>query len=114
MGLVEWTRLSGEQVEELVAVLLCRKIPKMVRIRPSAGDKGIDLLVQKQNNTLEVYQVKKFATNLTASQRKQIQNSLSRFEQYRIERSVTISEWHLVLPLDPTHENLQRDRKSVV
>lgn len=107
MGLVEWTRLSGEQVEELVAVLLCRKIPKMVRIRPSAGDKGIDLLVQKQNNTLEVYQVKKFATNLTASQRKQIQNSLSRFEQYRIERSVTISEWHLVLPLDPTHENLE-------
>ena len=44
---------------------------------------------------------------MTASQRKQIQDSLSRFEQYRIERSVTISEWHRVLPLDPTHENLE-------
>lgn len=107
MAMVEWTRLSGDQVEELVAILLCRKRPAAVRIRPSTGDGGIDLIVPASGGGSEVYQVKKFSSNLTASQKSQIEESLRRLEQYRIDHAVVVSAWHLTLPLDPTNENLQ-------
>ncbi len=107
MAIVEWTRLSGDQVEELVAILLCRKHPAAVRVRPSAGDGGIDLLVPGPDSSAEVYQVKKFASNLTTSQKSQIKESLQRLEQHRINHSNTVTAWHLTLPLDPTNENLQ-------
>ena len=107
MAIVEWTRLSGDQVEELVAILLCRKHPAAVRVRPSAGDGGIDLLVPGPDSSAEVYQVKKFSSNLTASQKSQIEESLRRLEQHRINHSNTVTAWHLTLPLDPTNENLQ-------
>lgn len=105
--MVEWTRLSGDQVEELVAILLCRKHPAAVRVRPSAGDGGIDLLVPASGGGSEVYQVKKFSSNLTASQKSQIEESLRRLDQHRSEHAITVSAWHLTLPLDPTNENLQ-------
>ena len=107
MAMVEWTRLGGDHVEELVAILLCRKHPAAVRVRPSAGDGGIDLLAPASGGGSEVYQVKKFSSNLTASQKSQIEESLRRLEQYRIEHAITVSAWHLTLPLDPTNENLQ-------
>lgn len=105
MARVEWTRLSGEEVEELVAVLLCRETPNATRIRPSRGDGGMDLVVPVSENTFEVYQVKKFASNLTSSQKDQIEESLARFESYRIEVGLEVSAWHIALPLDPTKEN---------
>lgn len=105
--MVEWTRLSGDQVEELVGTLLCRKYPAAVRIRPSTGDGGIDLLVPGPDSSAEVYQVKKFASNLTTSQKSQIKESLQRLEQHRINHSNMVTAWHLTLPLDPTNENLQ-------
>ncbi|OYN88471.1 PDDEXK family nuclease [Parenemella sanctibonifatiensis] len=106
MAMVEWTRLSGDQVEELVAILLCRKHPEAVRVRPSTGDGGIDLLVPTAAGGSEVYQVKRFSSNLTASQKSQIRESLRRLERHSIDHTVTVSAWHLTLPLDPTKENL--------
>ncbi len=105
--MVEWTRLSGDQVEKLVAILLCRKYPAASHIRPSTGDGGIDLLVQGTDSGSEVYQVKKFASNLTSSQKSQIMKSLQRLEKHRIKHAITVTAWHLTLPLDPTNENLQ-------
>ena len=107
MARVEWTRLSGEEVETLVAVLLCRKFPNAVRIRPSRGDGGIDLVVPASENAFEVYQVKKFASNLASSQKAQIEKSIARFESYRKEEDLKVSAWHVALPLDPTKENIR-------
>ena len=104
MARVEWTRLSGEEVEDLVAVLLCLKSPNATRIRPSRGDGGIDLMVPIEG-TFEVYQVKKFASNLASSQKNQIKKSLDRFKTYRKEEGLKVFAWHIALPLDPTKEN---------
>lgn len=106
MAIVEWSRLSGENVEELVAILLCRKYPAATRIRPSTGDGGIDLLLPASQGGTEIYQVKKFASNLTTSQKSQIESSLARLEQYRSADGLNVVAWHLLLPLDPTKENL--------
>jgi hypothetical protein len=38
MARVEWTRQSGEDVEAVVAMLLCSKYPSAVGVRPSQGD----------------------------------------------------------------------------
>lgn len=107
MSLVEWTRLGGDQVEELTAILLCRKYPKAIRIRPSVGDGGIDLLVPNGSGAYDVFQVKKFASNLSSSQKSQIKGSLDHLDKYRADHDKEVSAWHLVLPLDPTNENLE-------
>ncbi|MFD9466913.1 restriction endonuclease [Streptomyces sp. NPDC060027] len=59
MSRVEWTRLSGDEVEEVVAVLLSRRHPDCVRIRPSRGDGGIDLLLPQSDGSHHVVHVKK-------------------------------------------------------
>lgn len=107
MTMVEWTRLSGDQVEGLAATLLCRKYPDALRIRPSSGDGGIDLLVPGSEGKSVIYQVKKFASNLSSSQKSQIEKSLRRLEEYRSEHDLMVESWHLALPIDPTNENLQ-------
>lgn len=101
---VEWTRLSGETIEELVAVLLCREFPNAILIRSSQGDGGIDVLVPVDGG-YDVYQVKKFASNLTASQKGQITKSLNRLEKTKDDNNVVVKSWNLTLPLDPTNQN---------
>jgi hypothetical protein len=103
---VEWTRLSGEATEELVAVLLCRRHPSATVIRPSRGDGGIDLLVPRDDGGYEVYQVKKFSTNLTSRQKGQITTSYERVQQHCSEQELDVRAWHLTMPLNPTNENL--------
>jgi len=105
MSPIEWTRLTGEQVEELAAVLLCRKFPAATLIRPSAGDGGLDVVIPQALSGNVVYQVKKFASNLTGQQKRQIKHSLERLEQYRAANDFDVVEWHLTLPLNPTNEN---------
>jgi HJR/Mrr/RecB family endonuclease len=90
MTIVEWTRLSGDQVEELTAILLCRKYPDALRIRPSSADGGIDLLVPGSEGKSVIYQVKKFTSNISASQKSQIEESLRRFEEYRSEHDLIV------------------------
>jgi len=66
MARVEWTRQSGEDVEAVVAMLLCTEYPNAWRIRPGRGDGGVDVFVPLSDDRAlrDVYQVKKFASNL--------------------------------------------------
>lgn len=42
---MEWTRLPGEEVEAVMAIMLCTKHPTAHRVRPSQGDGGVDVFV---------------------------------------------------------------------
>ncbi|MFK0190574.1 hypothetical protein [Kitasatospora sp. NPDC090308] len=106
MARVEWTRLSGDDVEEAVAIMVSRKHPDSIRIRPSKGDGGIDILVPLPDETFHVLQVKKFAQNLKAGEKRQITRSLARLSAFVRDEGLAVSKWSLVTPLDPTKENL--------
>ncbi|GAA2729393.1 hypothetical protein CAE01nite_28740 [Cellulomonas aerilata] len=86
-------------------MLLCRKFPTATRIRPSRGDAGIDVLVPLEHGHA-VYQVKRFSANLTTGQKTQIVDSYERLAASELVRALDVREWHLVMPLDPTKENL--------
>ena len=80
MARVEWTRQSGDDVEAVVAMLLCNQYPNAVRVRPSQGDGGIDVFVPGPAGfgaERAVYQVKKYSENLTSSQNRKIKRSYS-------------------------------------
>jgi len=76
---VEWTRTEPGDIEQVVSMLLCRENPSAVRVRPSRGDGGIDVLAPARNGTgVAVYQVKSFSSNLTAGQKAQVERSFRR------------------------------------
>jgi len=73
---VEWTRTEPGDIEHVVSMLLCRENPSAVRIRPSRGDGGIDVLTPSRDGTgVAVYQVKSFTRNLTQGQKAQAERS---------------------------------------
>ena len=80
MARIEWAALSGDEVETVVSMLIFNEHPRATRIRPSQGDFGIDVLVPHPGDTsfADVYQIKKFASNLDASQKRQIEDSFQR------------------------------------
>jgi hypothetical protein len=104
---VEWTRLSGDDAETLLSVLLYSKHPRAVRVRPSRGDGGVDVLVPHpdQPGKTDVYQIKKFAENLTSSQKDQIERSYRRLMMQLADAKIAVANWYLLMPLDPTPEN---------
>jgi hypothetical protein len=113
MARVEWSRSAPEDVETLVAIMLHREFPQAVRIRPSQGDRGMDILVPEEN-TAEVYQIKYFSSNLGAAQKRQICDSYRQVMDSISTEGILadtggrrIAAWHLVMPLDPTRENLK-------
>ena len=107
MTLVEWTALGGDQVETLLANLIYNHEGRALRVRPSQGDYGLDIIIPAANpEKWDVYQVKKFATNLTASQKGQIEKSFRSVLVGMVRRGVPLNDWYLTLPLDPTPENL--------
>ncbi|WP_156737779.1 hypothetical protein [Mycobacterium scrofulaceum] len=107
MSRLAWTRYEGNDIEAVVSMFVCREFPDAFRIRPSRGDGGIDVCVPVSPGHVEIYQVKKFAENLDASQRGQIVESHTRIQDYASTRNWTIDKWHLTLPLDPTTENTE-------
>ena len=104
---VEWSELVGEQAETLLAVLLYNEYPDATRVRPSQGDFGIDVVKPNSSapDTFDVYQIKKFAQSLTASQKGQVDESFRRLLIGFIRRDVPIADWYLMMPLDPTVDN---------
>jgi hypothetical protein len=86
-------------------MFVCREFPDAFRVRPSRGDGGVDVCVPLTAGHVEIYQVKRFAENLDASQKSQIIESHSRIQEYAQTRGWAIDKWHLALPLDPTPEN---------
>ncbi len=89
-------------------MLLCREFPNAVRVRPSRGDQGIDIIVPLSESSAAVYQVKKFAENLTASHWKQITKSYERLRDSDWLKNHKVDEWHLLMPLNPTTGNLKK------
>lgn len=105
MTRVDWNRYPDD-VEPVIGIMLCREFPNAQRIRPSRGDRGIDVLVPVEGG-VEVYQVKSFATNLGSSQKAQIVESFERLKRAHEAKQVKVVSWHLTLPLNPTNENLE-------
>lgn len=107
MSSVEWSVLEPGAVERLVGIFLCRDNPDATRIRPSRGDGGIDVLVPDpaSPNAVVVYQVKSFHKNLTNKQKGQIRRSFQRLCSFAAANGLTVTAWHLTLPLTATHEN---------
>lgn len=105
-GRIPWSTYSGEEVEKAIAAYICLENRRAVRIRPSQGDRGIDL-ISREAEGVTVYQVKKFSSNLSFSQKSQILDSWNALQKHVSSTDMKLSEWRLVMPLDPTPENEQ-------
>lgn len=102
MSRIEWTRYTGEDIESVVAMFISGDHPAAERITPSIGDGGIDVLVKTDKT--RVYQVKKFAGPLSASQANQVKKSVDRLCADPRVKDLQVDEWHLVMPWDATLE----------
>ena len=105
MTQVNWERYSGEQVENFVAAMLLLRNPHGNLIAPSQGDRGIDIQIETETGGYDIYQVKKYATTLNASQKKAIGRSWQTFLDQTAGR-IQVNSWNLALPCNPTPENL--------
>ena len=76
-GRVEWSELGGDEAETVLANLLYSERRSSTRVRPSRGDFGIDVLdpSKREAGKYDVYQIKRYAKTLTASQKKEIEKS---------------------------------------
>lgn len=104
MSPVSWTTLDPNVCEDMIAIMMCRENPDIVRIRPSQGDGGIDL-IRMTGAGWVVDQIKYFPLNLTSAQKNQIKSSFAEVQKFASSQGAHIAEWHLVIPLDPTKEN---------
>lgn len=101
--MVNWEREPGERVEDFAAAYLLMRAGRGNQIRPSQGDRGIDVQIPSAGGW-EIFQVKRFATNLSASAKQQIKESWDRFTK-EVLPTRDIKSWSLVLPLEPTPQN---------
>lgn len=110
MARVEWTR-HPDDVEPVVGMLICSHFPNAVRVQPSQGDGGIDIFVPGPRGFAAeraVYQVKSYCKNrLTSSQKAKIKRSFNTVVETAAAEGWTITEWHLVMPMDPTDNELK-------
>ena len=108
-GRVEWSELGGDEAETVLANLVYNKHPLATRVRPSRGDWGIDLLVPstREPGKYDVYQIKKFATTLTNTQKREVKDSFRRVLLGLVRRQppVPLADWYLVAPVDLTVDN---------
>jgi hypothetical protein len=106
MTLVEWTRLEPGQVEAVVAMLVNREHPTSVRITPSRGDGGVDILDRGQGSTGGdiVYQVKSYTEGLIQRQKDSIEDSLTTLGTDERWAGLNVEEWRLVTPWNPSPE----------
>ncbi|WP_433714480.1 hypothetical protein ACQP2U_10400 [Nocardia sp. CA-084685] len=110
MGRVPWAALDGDEVEAVVSNLLYNEHNRAKRIRPSQGDFGIDIIVPRQGQhgeVWDVYQVKKFALNLSGDQKAQVEKSFRRLMFALVRKGIPVGDWYLVMPLNPTTDNLE-------
>ncbi|QLL09000.1 hypothetical protein [Mycobacterium vicinigordonae] len=108
MSRVEWTELGGDEAETVLANLIYSEHPLATRVRPSRGDFGIDVVtpVAGAPEVFDVYQIKRFASTLSPSQKKQVEESFRRLLIGFVQRGVPLADWYLVMPVDPTVDNL--------
>lgn len=106
MTRVEWTRLEGNDVEAVAAMFVNRERPRSVRITPSIGDGGVDIVDPGAgpDGTDDVYQVKKYTEPLTSRQKSEVEGSLRTLTSDERWADLRLGTWHLVTPRDPTPE----------
>ena len=107
---VEWTRQTGDDVEAVVGMLICSSFPNAVRVQASQGDGGLDIFVPGPagyDTQREVYQVKRFCERLNSSQKRKIKRSFESVIETANAEGWEITKWHLVMPLDPTDNELR-------
>lgn len=104
MAPVPWHSLDPTRSEKFISIMILRDNPKGRRRQPSSGDRGVDVLVPVPDDPsrFDVYQIKYFYQRLSSSQRNQISNSAATLLRAVREGKISVREWHLVLPLDPT------------
>lgn len=109
-GRVAWDRYEGNNVEAVVAMMLNREHPNSVRITPSQGDGGVDILDRgaAAEGGDVVYQVKRYAGPLTAGQKTKIKKSLQRLlDSHKGDprwKELHVTVWRLATPWDPSPE----------
>lgn len=104
---VEWTRLSGDDVEAVVAMCVNRELPDSIRITASQGDGGVDILDRRSRSDGEVVrQIKSYTGPLTAKQKKEVEKSLHALVTDPRWKKLNVCDWHLVTPWDPTSQAL--------
>ena len=88
-------------------MLLCSIYPNAWRVRPGRGDGGVDIFVplDPSRHRRKVFQVKRYATNLTSGQKREIKRSFNRVVKSANDEGWEIDSWTLVMPLDPTPGN---------
>lgn len=106
MTRVEWTRLDGADVEAVVAMFVNREHVNSVRVTPSRGDGGVDILDRQAgpDGGDVVYQVKRYTEALTTRQKAEVEKSLQTLASDPRWSGLNVTAWHLVTPWDPTPE----------
>ncbi|MGR6998660.1 restriction endonuclease [Yinghuangia aomiensis] len=104
MTRVEWTRYEGNDVEAVVAMLVNLENVDSVRITPSSGDGGVDILDRGAgpDGTDVVYQVKRYTGPLDSKQQGNVEHSLHTLFQDPRWAQLNVKLWRLVTPWDPT------------
>jgi hypothetical protein len=84
----------------LLANLIYDSEGRALRIRPSQGDRGLDIIIPAAADPKkwDVYQVKKFATNVSDGQKRQIEKSFRIVMVAMVRRDVPLH--HLSSGLD--------------
>lgn len=103
---VEWTRLDGGDVEAVVAMFVNREHVNSVRITPSRGDGGVDILDREAgpDGGDAVYQVKRYTEPLSARQRSEVEKSLQALVRDPRWSGLRVTAWYLVTPWNPSPE----------
>ena len=103
---VEWTLLGGEEVEAVVAMFVNREHVDSVRITPSKGDGGVDILDRRAGprDGDAVYQVKRYTEALSAKQKAEVEKSLRALARDPRWSGLNVTVWYLVTPWNPTPE----------
>lgn len=106
MSRVEWTRLEGNDVEAVVAMFVNREHTRSVRITPSIGDGGVDIVDPGAGpeGTDDVHQVKRYTGPLTSRQRSEVEGCLTTLTSDERWADLRLGTWYLVTPWDPTPE----------
>jgi hypothetical protein len=105
MSAIDWAYLGsvgGEGIEGFAAACLRQRYPDALQTRAAQGDGGIDVYRDTPEG-LVVWQIKKFTTPLTPSQKQQVKKSWKRFwDTHVAPGKKTIAHYYLATPWTPT------------
>ena len=96
--------MSGELFEMIVGCLLGIEFGDTVRIRPSQGDGGVDILTRWPDGRIDVYQVKHFPNRIDWSKVKRSLNRLQDGEWF----GRRVRRWYLTVPKQPTDKDVSK------